>query len=90
MFATRESHQTCGRCGHSAPAGEGRIEPSEGHWLCRRCVERLAAPVVQRASTCALLPLADPSPLAVSNTPTWAGPQGHGKETRCAPPSAQP
>ena len=64
MFATRESQQTCGRCGHSAPAGEGRIEPTEGHWLCRRCVERLAAPVVQRASTCALLPLADPPPPA--------------------------
>ena len=51
MFATRADREECGRCGQTGAVGEGRVEPSQGRWLCSRCCERLSGPVVQRAST---------------------------------------
>jgi hypothetical protein len=56
VFGTREVEQECARCGATDAAGHGRVEPTEGRWVCRRCCARLAAPVVQRASTCAAPP----------------------------------
>ena len=44
--------EECGRCGRQGlHVGEGRVEPSEGRWLCQRCCDGLAALAVQRAST---------------------------------------
>ena len=51
MFTTRAGREECGRCGRSGAVGEGRVEPSEGRWLCSQCSDRLSGPTVQRAST---------------------------------------
>ena len=37
MFATRADREECGRCGQTGAVGEGRVEPSQGRWLCSRC-----------------------------------------------------
>eukprot|EP01043_Picozoa_sp_COSAG02_P048001 COSAG02_NODE_4665_length_5128_cov_2.959936_3_plen_679_part_00 len=44
MFATRAGREECGRCGRKGAVGEGRVEPSEGRWLCSACTERISGP----------------------------------------------